>query len=132
MWQPSRTDGKVAGSLVRTIRDQCATSYWKNIVAVSCGEAHTAGLKADGTVVACGSNNQNQCEVSQWKNITSILAGRTYTLGLKEDGRVVASGWFGYYKDISKRVKEWKDITALAGSDKYIMGLCSDGFCGNS
>ena len=34
-------------------------------IATSC--AHTVGLKSDGTVVACGDNENGQCDVSGWK-----------------------------------------------------------------
>ena len=39
-------------------------------VAVSAGHNHTIGLKADGTLVATGSDRNRQCDVSDWTNIT--------------------------------------------------------------
>ena len=42
---------------------QCNVSDWKDIIAVSAGYHHTVGLKADGTVVATGSNSYGQCDV---------------------------------------------------------------------
>ena len=38
-------------------------------MAISCGESHTVGLKADGSIVAVGDNESGQCNVSGWKDI---------------------------------------------------------------
>jgi alpha-tubulin suppressor-like RCC1 family protein len=48
---------------------QCNITGWTDIVAISAGDAHTVGLKADGTVVAVGYKKNGQCDVSGWKNI---------------------------------------------------------------
>lgn len=50
-------------------RGQCNVSDWTDIVAVSAGLNHSAGLKSDGTVVAAGRNEEGQCHVSDWTNI---------------------------------------------------------------
>lgn len=34
---------------------------------ISCGIFHSVGIKADGTVVATGKNDDGQCDVSGWK-----------------------------------------------------------------
>ena len=34
---------------------------------IAASEEHTVGLKSDGTVVACGKNDDGQCDVSDWK-----------------------------------------------------------------
>lgn len=68
---------------------QCEVSEWKDIRAIACGDNHTVGLKADGTVVAVGDNFPcEQCEVSDWENITAIACGPLLTVGLKADGTV--------------------------------------------
>ena len=41
----------------------------KEFAPISAGDDHTVGLKADGTVVAVGSNSYGQCYASDWKNI---------------------------------------------------------------
>jgi alpha-tubulin suppressor-like RCC1 family protein len=41
-------------------------SGWTGITQVSAGIYHTVGLKADGTVVAVGSNDAGQCNVGGW------------------------------------------------------------------
>ena len=38
-------------------------------MAISAGQKHTVGLKADGTVVAVGYNKYGQCDVGGWKDI---------------------------------------------------------------
>jgi alpha-tubulin suppressor-like RCC1 family protein len=57
---------------------QCDVSGWLNMVAVTAGNvhmasntgnAHTVGLKSDGSVVAVGDNKYSQCEVSGWRGI---------------------------------------------------------------
>ena len=50
------------------------------------------GLKADGTVVAVGSNFYGQCDVSKWRDIVAISAGDMHSLGLRADGTIVAVG----------------------------------------
>ena len=59
---------------------------------ISTGDNHTVGLKADGTVVATGDNEDGKCDVSGWKDIIAISAGDSHTVGLKKDGTVVATG----------------------------------------
>ena len=73
-------------------RGQGNTEEWTNIIAVCAGYFHTVGLKADGTVVAVGSNDKGQCNVSGWRNIVAITAGDNFTVGLKSDGTLVAAG----------------------------------------
>ena len=51
---------------------QRSRMVWNEIAVratISAGSAHTVGLKADGTVVAVGSNGDGQCEVSGWTGI---------------------------------------------------------------
>lgn len=59
---------------------------------LSAADDHTIALKADGTVVATGTNSYKQCELSSWTDIVAIAAGENYTVGLKADGTVVAVG----------------------------------------
>lgn len=63
-------------------------SSWRNIVDIAAGESHTVGLRADGTVVATGSNSYGQCNVSEWTNIVAIEAGSSFTMGIAADGSV--------------------------------------------
>ena len=62
-------------------------------MAVSAGDYHTVGLKADGTVVAVGDNRNGRCNVQGWSDIVAVSAGGgSHTVGLKADGTVVAVG----------------------------------------
>ena len=91
---------------------------------IAAGEAHTVGLKADGTVVAAGWNSSGQCYVSDWTDIVSIAAGDEHTVGLKADGTVVAAGsnWNGQCK-----VSDWTDIVSIAAGNVHTVGLKADG-----
>jgi hypothetical protein len=53
---------------------QCNVSDWRDMVAVAAGcghigNAHTAGLKGDGAVVAAGDHEHRQRDVSSWHDI---------------------------------------------------------------
>ena len=91
---------------------------------ISAGGSHTVGLKADGTVVAVGKNEDGQCNVSGWKDIVAISAGGLYTVGLKADGTVVAVG-YNYHGQ--RNVSDWKDIVAISAGWKHTVGLKADG-----
>ena len=95
------------------------TGNWHTLAA---GLSHTVGLKADGIVVAVGSND-GRCDVSGWKDIVAVSAGFSYTVGLKSDGTVVAVGSNDGRCDVSG----WKDIVAVSAGFSYTVGLKSDG-----
>ena len=82
---------------------------WTDIVAIDCGMYHLVGLKADGTVVATGNNNNAQCDVAGWNNISKIYATDNTTIGIKKDGTVLATGSITNYSDLRK-YKNVKDI----------------------
>ena len=91
---------------------------------IAAGFAHTVGLKADGMVVAAGSNDDGQCNVRDWRDIVSIAAGAYHTVGLKVDGTVVATG-----RNSSGQcdVSDWTDIVSIAASAGHTVGLKADG-----
>ena len=90
--------------------------------AIAASDDHTVGLKSDGTVLACGKNDDGQCDVSDWKDIVAVAAGSVHTVGLKSDGTVVACGE-NYECDVSG----WADIVAVAVGRVHTVGLKSDG-----
>lgn len=52
--------------------DYKGVKYWTDVVAITAGSGHIAGLKSDGTVVAVRDDDHDdfgQCEVSGWANI---------------------------------------------------------------
>ena len=91
---------------------------------ISAGNSHTVGLKADGTVVAVGDNDDGQCDVSDWSDIIAISAGFSHTVGLKADGTVVAVGDNRYGQC---NVSSWSDIVAISAGSIYTVGLKADG-----
>ena len=91
---------------------------------IAIGDAHTVGLKFDGTVVACGSNYCGIFNVSGWTDIVAVAAGGRHTVGLKSDGTVVACGW---NERGQCNVSGWTDIVAIAAGTFHTVGLKSDG-----
>ena len=91
---------------------------------IAIGDAHTVGLKFDGTVVACGSNYCGIFNVSGWTDIVAVAAGGRHTVGLKSDGTVVACG---LNKSGQCNVSGWTDIVAVAAGSRHTVGLKSDG-----
>lgn len=99
--------GEVAG------RSTLSAGYW-----------HAVGLKADGTVVATGRNDEGQCDVSDWADIVAVSAGYWHTVGLKTDGTVLAEGLNDYGRcDVS----DWKDIVSVSAGSEHTVGLKADG-----
>ena len=99
-------------------------SDWQEIVAITAGSQHTVGLKADGTVVAVGSDDKGQCRVELWRDIVSIAAYGGHTVGLKADGSVVA---VGDNEHGQCEVSGWTDIVAIATGAYHTVGLKADG-----
>ena len=91
---------------------------------VACGSKTTICLWEDGTVVACGNNDDGQCDVSDWKGIVAVAAGFCHTVGLKSDGTVVSCG---KNNDGQCNVSDWKDIVAVTADGYHTVGLKSDG-----
>lgn len=71
-------------------------------MATNTGNAHTIGLKSDGTVVSMGWNEYGQCNVSDWCDIVAVATGCTHTIGHQSDGTVESVGGNEYGKcDVS-------------------------------
>ena len=102
-------------------------ALWEKVAireSLCAGDAHTVGLCADGTVIACGKNHYDQCSVYFWKDIVAISAGYNHTVGLKADGTVVAVGC----NDQSQcDVSSWTDIVAISAGYNHTVGLKADG-----
>jgi len=88
---------------------------------VAAGYYHTVGLKADGTMVAVGSNYYGQCDVGNWTDVIQIAAGSQHTVGVKADGTVVAVGYNGGGQcDVSN----WTDVIQIAAGSDHTVGRC--------
>ena len=91
---------------------------------ISADSGITVGLKADGTVVAVGSNYYGQCDVDSWSDIVAVSVLGAHTVGLKTDGTVVAVGW---NRDGQCDVSAWSDIVAVSAGQNFTVGLKADG-----
>ena len=102
-------------------------ALWDQIAArdtVSAGDYHTVGLRADGTVIAAGDNDDGQCDVGGWTDIVAVSAVNRHTVGLKADGTAVAVGFNEYGQcDVSG----WTDIVAVSVGNYHTVGLKADG-----
>ena len=88
------------------------------------GFYHTVGLKADGTVLAVGRNEEGQCSVGAWSGIRAVACGAYHTVGLRGDGTVVA---VGRNEEGQCDVGGWTGVVAVACSDYNTLALLSDG-----
>lgn len=100
------------------------TQQWNDITDIDVGYHHTVGLRADGTVVAAGSNVAGQCNVSEWTDIVAITVGDEFTVGLKSDGTLVAAG---NNENGQCDVGDLKDIVSIEASDYSLQCLDSSG-----
>lgn len=91
---------------------------------IAAGGYHTIGVKADGTVVAVGLNNNGQCNLTGWTDIVQAAGGDDFSIGLKSDGTVVAIGWNGYGQC---NVTGWTDIVEIACGQYHTVGRKADG-----
>ena len=127
--QGQTAEAAVAFAKIAEYEDARERSFelWDTMAAretLAAGYNHTVGLKADGTVVAAGSNSCGQCDVSSWTDIVAVAAGSHHTVGLKADGTVVAAG------DNERGqcdVSGWRDIVAVAAGSFHTVGLKADG-----
>lgn len=90
---------------------------------------HALGVKADGSVVADGSDVDGAVSSAKdWTDIVQVLAFGGYndavSIGLKEDGTIKRAG------NILSGVEDWTDIVDIDGGDykgSHAVGLKSDG-----
>ena len=111
----------------------CNSDKWKDLISIEMGYSNTVGLRADGTVVACGENTAINDGVSKWKDIKAIRIAGDFVAGLRRDGTVVACGKNGFGFDdeewatIVRNANKWKDIVAIDATTDVVVGLCRDG-----
>jgi hypothetical protein len=97
-----------------------------NVIAVSAGSFHSLALKADGTVVAWGMNDDGQATVPEGlSGVTEIAAGSAHSLALKADGTVVAWGDNVYGQ--ATVPEGLSDVTAIAAGYFHSVALKNDG-----
>lgn len=88
------------------------------------GFYHTVGLRADGTVLACGDDSFGQCAVASLHDVTAVATGAYHTVALHSDGTVSALG-----RNSEKQCDtgSWRGVAAIAASDYATFGLTTDG-----
>ncbi|TLM75321.1 MAG: hypothetical protein FDZ70_06920 [Actinobacteria bacterium] len=94
------------------------------MVDIAAGGWYTVGLKADGTVLAVGSNECGECGVSEWTDITAVAAGYNHTVGLTANGTAVSIGDDSWGQS---GVADWDDLVAVAAGVYHTVGLKADG-----
>lgn len=106
---------------------------WNNLISIGIGYRNTVGLRADGTVVACGENTTINNTVSKWRDIKALRIAGEFVIGLRMDGTVVTCGSNGLGFDdkkwdlIVRNANKWKDIVAVDATTDVAVGLCRDG-----
>jgi alpha-tubulin suppressor-like RCC1 family protein len=100
-------------------------SGWRGLVAVATSGSHAVGLRADGTLLAAGSNANYQIQgVQGWTGMAAVAAGYYHTLALRADGTVWATGSYTYGQT---NVGGWQGIVGVAAGGYHSVGLKSDG-----
>lgn len=90
---------------------------WCDLIQVSAGEGHIAGLKSNGTVV--DSDDELQLLIKDWKDIIMIEAGSSCIIGLNKNGQVLAVGSSAYGKC---NTGEWKNIVDISAYNDSTIG----------
>jgi len=86
--------------------------------------SHVVGLKADGEVIAAGSNESGQCNTQQWRDIVAVSAGSKFTAGLKSDGSLIFAGG----NIIGSTQINSRDITSFSLGGSHFVILKTGGF----
>ena len=122
------------GSSLWTGSSAVTLSDFRGCTQLAGGDRHLVGLKADGTVIAKGSNTNGQCDVYGWTNIVMISASDYMTVGLQSDGTIVYTGRH-YYAQFDPNMMAVNPTEILAtgsyiawiNADKSI-GITGDGY----
>ena len=134
-----KSDGTVDGILFvpgeqpgdeNMVRDD-SFKEWSDIISITAGALHAAGLKRDGTVVAAGARlpGIDACDVGDWRDITAISAGGLLTAGLCKDGSVRCTPieHEEFKRQYAYDFSAWKDIRLLSVGGRLAVGLRADG-----
>jgi pimeloyl-ACP methyl ester carboxylesterase len=97
-----------------------------DFIAVSVGGCHFLGLKAQGNIVAWGSNLAGQLNVPEPNaDFIACSAGANFSLGLKANGSIVPWGYmYGY--DMFPPPPN-RDFVAISAGNRYALALRSNG-----
>ena len=98
---------------------------WQNVIAVACGENHSAALKSDGTVLSCGPDTFGEVSgTAAWQGVKAISAGSGFTAALMDDGTVAACGLNASGQCDTAGLE---GVTAIACGGKHLVMLKADG-----
>ncbi len=114
-----KTDGTVVTNYINAVDD------WTDIVALSAGSDHIAGLNSTGTLTVWDRYNDYwKNNTDNWSNIVALSSSHWHLVGLRSDGTVVATGSneFGQCD-----VMGWNDIIAISAGGDLTAGLKKDG-----
>lgn len=118
-----RNDGTV---LVLGYEEVMPAAEWTDIVQVSAGRLHVAGLKRDGTVVVVGKTlndtNVGEFNVGTWRNIVYVSADNQTTIGIKKDGTIVSTG-----RNAKESTAEWTNVLCIDQGANSLVGVDKDG-----
>ncbi len=96
-----------------------------NLVSVAAGETHAVALKADGTVVAWGSNTYGATTVpAGLQDVVAVSASRYQSLALKGDGTVVS--WGNHFSSTLLVPFVLQQVVAISSRGGHL-ALTSDG-----
>jgi len=99
----------------------------RDFVAVAGGVAHNLGLKANGKLVAWGSNSDGQLNLPKPNSgFVAVAAGYTFNLALKSDGSIKAWGQ-NLFGQTNVPSPNSGFVAIAAGINGHSLGLKSDG-----
>ncbi len=109
---------------VLTSSSFAAAKTWREVLAISAGNAHLIALHRDGHVSADGNNVSGCCDVSDWRDVRAVTTGNYHSLGLTWDGRVL---FCGRNNKGQGDIDGWQHIRRLSTTDAYTVGVTFDG-----
>ncbi|MBX3737538.1 MAG: immunoglobulin domain-containing protein [Candidatus Didemnitutus sp.] len=96
-----------------------------SLVSLAAGSSHAVALRADGTVVAWGSNTSLQTNVpSGLANVVAVAANGTSSMALKSDGTVAT--WGRSYAAV-ETVPGLSEVIAIATCESHHLALRANG-----
>ncbi|MBN8203935.1 HYR domain-containing protein [Bacillus sp. NTK034] len=119
-----------------------------DLIAIAAGRVHSLALRANGTGLAWGGNEDGQlgtgdnvdqvvpAEIDDLDDAVAIAAGRDHSVALRSDGRIMAwgrnvEGQLGNGSNINRNTPIFvigiSDAVAIAAGDNHSLSILSDG-----